>query len=59
MNEIVEIAARANWNHDWPDKPWESIPDDLADYYRSNTRAVLEAAATSVAQALVDEEAQR
>ena len=44
-DDMVEEAAKARWNHDWPDKPWENTPDELADYYRSSTRATLEAAA--------------
>jgi len=54
-DEMVEAAAKAGWNRDWPDKSWESIPDELADYYRSSTRATLEAAAPHIAaQALRD-----
>ena len=49
MDEMVEKAARAMWDHDWPDKPWESLPDDLADYYRSSTRTTLESVAPLIA----------
>ena len=49
-DEMVEMAARAGWVYDWPDKPWESLPEGLADYYRSNTRASLEAVLPDIIQ---------
>ena len=51
-DEMVEIAARAMWDHDWP---WESLPDNLADYYRSSTRATLESVTPLIAAKAWDE----
>ena len=46
---MVEAAARAEWTHEWPIRPWEKAPDDLADHYRGCSRAALEAAAPLIA----------
>lgn len=54
-DEMVEMAARAGWVYDWPDKPWESLPDDLADYYQSNARAALSAVLPDIIQRAKEE----
>ena len=46
---MVETAARAEWTHEWPIRPWEKVPDDLADHYRDCSRHALEAAAPAIA----------
>ena len=46
---MVEAAARAEWTHEWPVRPWEKVPDDLADHYRDCSRHALEAAAPLIA----------
>ena len=48
-DEMVEAAARAEWTHEWPTRPWEKVPDDLADHYRDCSRLGLEAAAPAIA----------
>ena len=46
---MVEAAARAEWTHEWPIRPWEKAPDGLADHYRGCSRHALEAAAPLIA----------
>ena len=46
---MVEAAAKAEWTHEWPIRPWEKTPDDLADHYRDCSRAALEAVAPLIA----------
>ena len=46
---MVEAAARAEWTHEWPIRPWEQVPDDLADHYRDCSRHALEAVAPLIA----------
>ena len=42
-DEVVEKAARAEWESEWPDRPWEKTPDDLRDFYMSVARTSLSA----------------
>ena len=52
---MVEAAARAEWTHEWPIRPWEKVPDDLADHYRECSRHALEAVAPLIAAKAWDE----
>lgn len=40
-DEVVEQAARAEWEREWPDRPWERAPDDVRDFYMSVARISL------------------
>ena len=54
-DEMVEAAARAEWAHEWPTRPWEKVPDDLANHYRDCSRLALEAVIPQIAAAVWDE----
>lgn len=47
-DEVVEKAARAQWECEWPDRPWEKAPDDIRDFYTSSARVALEDALPSI-----------
>ena len=42
-DELVERAARVEWEYEWPDWSWERMPDNLRDFYMSIVRAALSA----------------
>ena len=46
---MVEAAARAEWTHEGHSRPWEKVPDDLADHYRDCSRVALETTAPLIA----------
>lgn len=46
---MVEASARAEWAHEWPIRPWEKVPDDLANHYRDCSRNALEVVAPLIA----------
>ena len=48
-DEMIDLAARTEWMHEWPNRPWEKVPDDLADHYRDCSRLALETAAPLIA----------
>ena len=48
-DEMIDLAARTEWTHEWPNRSWEKVPADLADYYRECSRHALEAVAPLIA----------
>lgn len=39
--EVAEKAARAEWEHEWPERAWEKAPDNIRDFYISAELAAL------------------
>ena len=55
---MVETAAAAQWNYDWPHREFRREPDDLQDFYRNSARAGLEAVATLIAAKALEDAAE-
>lgn len=49
-DEVVEKAARAEWERKWVDRPWDGAPDDLRSLCLSFTRASLSAVLPDIIQ---------
>ena len=49
-DEAVEKAARAEWEHEWPERSWERAPLDIQDFYTSVARAALSAVLPDIIQ---------
>lgn len=39
--EVAEKAARAEWEHEWPERSWEKAPDYIREDYMITARAAL------------------
>lgn len=49
-DEVVEKAARAEWEHEWPERSWERAPFANQDFYKSVAHTSLSAVLPAIIQ---------